>query len=192
MIGNKAYKIEWLTKDALILQILNSPHSSPVSAFYRASLKTQGKQEIDKFFNQSHTLRVEGFPFNYENLEDIFLSSDPPPMFSGCESVPENTERKRCANEKMLDFIRNNIQYPVEAKANNIGGTVLLRCIVEKDGRLSNFEILKRIGGGCEEEAIRILKAMPNWIPGKSGGKLTKGNLIRIIVCVPVTFKKAQ
>lgn len=63
-------------------------------------------------------------------------------------------------------FLSTNIKYPVVAKENKIQGIVEFRFIVELDGTLTNFQILKDPGGGLGEEAIRVYKLMPKWIPG--------------------------
>lgn len=70
-----------------------------------------------------------------------------------------------------IQFLQQNISYPQIAKESGITGTVYVTFVVGKDGRLSNFKILRGIGGGCDEEAIRVLKLMPPWIAGKQGGK---------------------
>lgn len=70
-----------------------------------------------------------------------------------------------------VKFLHENIYYPQIAKEGGITGTVYITFVVGKDGRLSGFKILRGIGGGCDEEAIRVLKMMPNWIPGRQGGK---------------------
>jgi TonB family protein len=64
-------------------------------------------------------------------------------------------------------FLATNFQYPTYAKANKIFGVVELRFIVEEDGSLTNFQILNNPGGGLGEEALRVYKLMPNWIPGE-------------------------
>ncbi|HUH72976.1 MAG TPA: energy transducer TonB [Chitinophagales bacterium] len=63
-------------------------------------------------------------------------------------------------------FLSTNVQYPIVAKENKIQGVVELRFIVEIDGTLTHFEILKDPGGGLGEEALRVYKLMPKWIPG--------------------------
>lgn len=68
-------------------------------------------------------------------------------------------------------FLQENIVFPQMAKESGITGTVYITFVVGKDGKLSNFRILRGIGGGCDEEAIRVLKKMPDWIPGRQGGK---------------------
>ncbi|HLO91226.1 MAG: TonB family protein [Chloroflexota bacterium] len=87
--------------------------------------------------------------------------------FTVVEQMPEFPG----GDEARVKFLRNNINYPQIAKESSITGTVYVTFVVGRDGRLANFKILRGIGGGCDEEAIRVLKMMPPWIPGKQGGK---------------------
>lgn len=80
-------------------------------------------------------------------------------------------------------FIANHIQYPDEAIENNVQGTVRAKFVVEIDGSMSNIQIEKKLGYGCDEEVIRVLKKMPKWKPGQ-----LKGKPIRVLFRLPVTF----
>jgi len=72
--------------------------------------------------------------------------------------------------EKMYKWLADNIKYPQVAKETGISGTVIVTFVVEKDGRVTNAKILKGIGGGCDEEALRVVSAMPKWKAGKQNG----------------------
>lgn len=74
-------------------------------------------------------------------------------------------------DEARLKYLRENIKYPEMAKESGIQGTVYVTFVVEKDGRISNVKILRGIGGGCDEEAVRVIKGMPKWKPGKQRGR---------------------
>lgn len=76
--------------------------------------------------------------------------------------------------KKMIEFILSNIHYPPVALENNITGKVYVKFMVDKDGKITNPELLRGIGGGCDEEAIRILKLMPDWTPGRQNGNKVK------------------
>jgi len=89
------------------------------------------------------------------------------PLFYGCEEAGTWQEKKKCSDTKMLEFIRNNLQYPAEAKANKIEGMVMISFVVEKNGTITDPKILRDLGGGCSEEAIRIVESMPKWTPAK-------------------------
>jgi TonB family protein len=68
-------------------------------------------------------------------------------------------------------FLTENIHYPDSAKTAGIQGRVFITFVVNKDGSISDVRVLRGIGGGCDEEALRVVKSMPNWIPGTQRGK---------------------
>jgi TonB family protein len=72
---------------------------------------------------------------------------------------------------KMMQFLAANIKYPKAAIENGISGTVYISFIVDRKGKINDVRVLRGIGGGCDEEAIRVVKSMPDWIPGKQNGK---------------------
>lgn len=72
---------------------------------------------------------------------------------------------------KMYEFLAMNVRYPQRAREDGYSGTVYVRFVVEPDGTITNIEVAKGVGGGCSEEAVRIVKMMPNWIPGEAFGK---------------------
>ena len=84
----------------------------------------------------------------------------------------------------MMKYLADNIKYPQKAKDNNIAGRVFVGFIVEKDGSISEVKVLRGIGGGCDEEAVRVIKAMPKWTPGK-----VKGEPVRVSYTIPLNFK---
>ena len=73
--------------------------------------------------------------------------------------------------EAMVEFLRDNIQYPETALKNKIEGTVYVKFIVDKNGVISKPVIMRGIGGGCDEEVIRVLSLMPKWSPPKQSDK---------------------
>jgi len=90
--------------------------------------------------------------------EEIFVFVEDQPGYPG-------------GDEARLKYLRDNIKYPEMAKESGIQGTVYVTFVVEKDGRISNVKILRGIGGGCDEEAMRVIKGMPKWKPGKQRGR---------------------
>jgi protein TonB len=71
-------------------------------------------------------------------------------------------------------FIQKSIQYPAIAKAQGIEGKVVVALVIDETGAVNNVEVIQGIGGGCEEEVIRVLSAMPNWAPTKQAGHQVK------------------
>jgi protein TonB len=86
-------------------------------------------------------------------------------------------------NGNLFQFIKSKIQYPNVAREYATSGTVVLQFIVEKDGSIGNINVLKGVSDGCTEEAIRVVKAMPKWKPGKNGGQP-----VRVLFNLPIKF----
>ncbi|WP_299284722.1 energy transducer TonB [uncultured Mucilaginibacter sp.] len=80
-------------------------------------------------------------------------------------------------------YLQKNLRYPPVAKENNTQGRVILSFVVEKDGSLTDIKVLRDIGGGCGQEAIRVLSKSPHWTPGIQNGKP-----VRVAFTMPVNF----
>lgn len=93
-----------------------------------------------------------------EEEEEIFIVVEQSPEFPGGE-------------EARLKFISSNVKYPQVARELGVSGTVYVEFIVGRDGKISDAKVVRGIGGGCDEEALRVVKMFPNWKPGKQRGK---------------------
>ena len=94
------------------------------------------------------------------------------PCFQGCAQLPEGSEAKqRCCNRTLLAYLKDQLQYPEEARAAGIEGTVYVRFVVQSDGKVAQVTLLNDIGGGCGEEALRVVRNMPLWEPARLGGR---------------------
>lgn len=102
--------------------------------------------------------------------QEIFLVVEEQPAFPGGDAA-------------RLKYFAQNIHYPVEAREIGIQGTVYIGFVVEPDGSVSNIKILRGIGGGCDEEAIRVVGQMPKWNPGKQ-----RNRPVRVQFTLPVRF----
>jgi TonB family protein len=80
--------------------------------------------------------------------------------------------------------LSDNLTYPTSARMRGIQGTVLVSFIVNTDGSIEGVELVQGIGGGCDEEAIHIIKISPRWTPG-----MIKGKAVRTRMKIPVSFK---
>ncbi len=85
----------------------------------------------------------------------------------------------------LMNYIAKHLKYPEEARKQGIEGIVVLQFTVEEDGRLTEISLRKDLGGGCGEEAIRLLKNMPPWVPAAAQGKPVR----RTKMTLPVKFK---
>lgn len=83
----------------------------------------------------------------------------------------------------MFQYISRNTKYPPEAERNRITGKVLCTFVVERDGSITDVNVVKSVHPALDKEAIRVIKAMPRWIPGKQNG-----SAVRVKYTIPVTF----
>ena len=103
--------------------------------------------------------------------QEIFQIVEEMPAFPGGE-------------QKLMEYVAKNIKYPQIARETGIQGRVFVGFVVEPDGSISNVKLLRGIGGGCDEEAMRVIKSLPKWKPGKQRGKA-----VRVSYQIPVFFK---
>lgn len=80
--------------------------------------------------------------------------------------------------EAMYDFINRNMSYPRQAQRMGLEGTVYIGFIVSKTGEITEVKVIKKLGGGCDEEAVRVIEKMPNWKPGMQNGKAVNTNFV--------------
>lgn len=106
-----------------------------------------------------------------EKEEEIFAFVEEEASFPGGE-------------EALYAYLGKSIQYPELARESGITGTVVLKFVVEKDGSITRASILREIGGGCGKEALRVVKNMPKWKPGKQGGRAVRSEFT-----LPVQFE---
>ena len=98
-------------------------------------------------------------------------------------TVAENVPKFKDGSKEMTSFIVKNISYPELARKEGITGTVYVGCIIEKDGSVTNAKVKRGIGGGCDEEALRVISMMPPWEPGTA-----KGEPVRVAMNIPIKF----
>ncbi|MDR1718682.1 MAG: TonB family protein [Dysgonamonadaceae bacterium] len=103
--------------------------------------------------------------------DEIYTVVDQRPEFPGGDAV-------------MMQFIAKNLQYPAIAKENGIQGTVTCRFLINKDGSISDVEVLRSAEASLDKEAIRLIKSMPKWAPGKRNGKT-----VAVYYTLPVRFR---
>ena len=83
----------------------------------------------------------------------------------------------------IFKYLRDNLKYPKIAIENHTSGTVVLQFVVEKDGSIDNVKILNPVADGCTDEAIKAVRSMPKWNPGKNHGEP-----VRVLFNLPVKF----
>ena len=86
--------------------------------------------------------------------------------------------------EAMIDFLSQNINYPETAAKNKIEGRVVLQFVVEKTGEIGEIKVLRSVDEELDAEAVRVVKSMPNFIPGRHNGRD-----VAVWFCLPISFK---
>jgi protein TonB len=161
---------------------------------------TRDKKEVPK----PPPPRYYEIKINEDNIED-YIDDFPDDFFddnafddwvpyereSDEESIPDDipvrhSEKKALypgGLQAMYLFLSNNIVYPEMAKELGVQGIVYLDFIIEKDGSVSNVAVVKGIGFGCDEEAVRVVSLMPKWEPARQNGRP-----VRLAMVLPVRF----
>jgi protein TonB len=101
---------------------------------------------------------------------EIFTIVEEMPSFPGGEA-------------ELFKYLGSNIKYPAMARDAGIQGIVYVTFVVKEDGKISDVRILRGVGGGCDEEAVRVVEKMPSWKPGKQRGKS-----VRVQYNLPIRF----
>jgi protein TonB len=109
-----------------------------------------------------------------ENPNQIFTAVEQAPTFPGGDGA-------------FGKYLGKNIRYPAIARENNVQGRVVLTFVVERDGSLTDIKVLRSLGSGTDEEAVRVLKASPKWKPG-----IQNGRPVRVQYSIPVNFTLAS
>jgi protein TonB len=106
-----------------------------------------------------------------ENVDEIFTIVEEQPAPVG-------------GMKAFYEYVGKNLKYPPRAARMGIEGRVFVEFVVEKDGSLSDIKVARGIGGGCDEEAVRVISEAPKWQPGKQ-----RGNAVRVRMIMPIVFK---
>ncbi|MDO1444778.1 TonB family protein [Rhodocytophaga aerolata] len=110
-------------------------------------------------------------PIQEEDTEGTFIVVENPPMPEG-------------GFDGFGKYLQKNLKYPEQARRMNVEGKVFVQFVIDKDGSPTDITVLKGIGSGCDEEAVRVIKNMPKWTPGKQ-----RGRPVKVKMSLPVVFK---
>ncbi|MTI30242.1 energy transducer TonB [Xanthovirga aplysinae] len=135
--------------------------------------------EEDKFvIDDEEVVEVIGEFKDFVEIKDEEIVE--PPFVLVAEVQPEYKGGMRA----FYDFVGKNLKYPPQARRMGIEGRVFVSFIVDKDGSIVEAEILKGIGAGCDEEALRVISNSKKWLPGKQ-----RGRTVRVKMSLPIIFK---
>ena len=127
--------------------------------------------ELDIEFEEETIIEEIIFDEPEEEVDEIFTIVEDQPSYPG-------------GINEFYKFVANNMRYPVQARRMGIAGRVFVQFVVDKDGSLNDIQVIKGIGAGCDEEAIRVIKKSKKWSPGKQRGRAVKVRMI-----IPIIFR---
>ena len=113
------------------------------------------------------------------NAQKTVISQSNQSVYDQVEQMPEFPG----GMPAMIEFLQTNIKYPKDAIKQQVGGRVMVMFVVETDGTLSNVRVAKKVFPSLDSEAVRVVKTMPKWKPGKE-----KGRPVRVNFTLPVVF----
>jgi protein TonB len=125
---------------------------------------TEGGIDIAELDKHKVIVQEEKKPEIYTHVEEM-------PQFPGGDT-------------ELMKWLTSNLQYPVIAAEQGIQGRVTLRFVVKPDGSVDDVQIQKSLDPNCDKEALRVVKKMPKWIPGRQNG-----NPVYVYYSLPVTFR---
>ncbi|MBP6455166.1 MAG: energy transducer TonB, partial [Chitinophagaceae bacterium] len=159
-----------------------APYLTNYDFFILDSIDFQNLYNSSKNLSKKNVLKNKSIiDSNLPDYDDVYnnykLVVEPPKpnnfkpeVYEFVEQMPEYPG----GEDALYSFININLRYPELAKQNNIEGQVTIGFIVNEDGSLSDFKVLRGMGYGCDEEAIRVIKMMPKWRSGKQNGMPVK------------------
>ena len=119
------------------------------------------------------------FGFSTASAQKTVVSQKNEKVFDVVEQMPEYPG----GMQALFEFLKENIKYPEDAQKQKVEGRVIATFVVETDGSISNIEVVKHAFPSLDNEAVRVIQAMPNWTPGKQGGKV-----VRVKYTIPINF----
>lgn len=142
----------------------------------RGVVNQEGGDDVDhlKTVKEQVVVVEEPKPVEKPQPEKIFEAVEQPAEFPGGQAA-------------LMKWLSNNIRYPDSAQQNGVQGRVIVKFVVEKDGSISNAQVVKGVDRDLDQEALRVVKKMPKWQPGKNNGQA-----VRAYFTLPVQFKLAN
>lgn len=131
----------------------------------------------------------------YKDIEKLEVKKEepqpnfpfPPRPQEPVEEVPDEPAEFEGGQQALMTWLSQNMQYPAKAVEDDAQGRVLVGFIVNRDGSVDDVKVVKSVHPALDEEAVRVVKAMPKWKPGKKGGKT-----VRVRYTLPMTFKMQE
>ncbi|MFW6226676.1 MAG: energy transducer TonB [Bacteroidota bacterium] len=148
--------------------------------------QTQVLEIVDDEMDLEEDLNIDAEADQETEIEDMpdVVVDEPEVQESEIFTVVEDQPSFPGGEAARMEYLQENIEYPTMARESGIEGTVYVTFVVEKDGTVTQVRILRGIGGGCDEEALRVVRNMPKWNAGKQ-----RGRPVRTQFNMPIRFK---
>lgn len=121
---------------------------------------------------QSETIEKDTVPkVEFDSISNVYLRVEKMPEFPG-------------GDYGLISFLAKKIKYPAMAREDGIEGMVIVEFLIDKSGKILDPKVVRGIGGACDEEALRVVKLMPDWIPGYQNGEA-----VTVRYTLPIRFR---
>jgi TonB family protein len=170
-----------------VLRLIKSAKLGDVFVFSNIKLKNRNGE-----ITNGNDVRFEVNSVDGDSKININTTSAPMPKVGvpnkdGIYTIVEQQPEFPQGQKAMFEWLGQNIKYPAKARENGVEGTVYIGFVVQKDGFLSDVTVKRGISSDCNEEAVRVISAMPKWKPGMQEGKA-----VAVAYTLPIKFKLEQ
>lgn len=117
-------------------------------------------------------------------IKEAVAQPEPKPEVEKVFDVVEQMPSFPGGPSALMEWLSNNVKYPVVAQENGVQGRVVVSFVVERDGSITDVKVVRGVDPSLDREASRVVRAMPRWIPGKQNG-----SAVRVKYNVPVAFR---
>ncbi|MEO9482385.1 MAG: M56 family metallopeptidase [Ekhidna sp.] len=167
--GEKYAVVETLLENKESIEKLNTYNSDQIEAVFVD--KSGDAPSVTMIVNQASELFDKAMVIQEQRSDALFTIVETPAKFPGGITA-------------LSEYLGKNMQYPEQAQRLGVEGTVVVQFVVEQDGSITNAEVLRGIGAGCDAEAMRVMKESPKWIPGTQ-----RDNTVRQKMIQKISFK---
>lgn len=174
--------IEIITPEKIVLEKPKPKTSSAPKAEQEIDYKKIDSIKLIK--DKDSVFYVKSVSKNNGPISDSIIEIEDEDDTAQIIEFPDKSAEFPGGLEALYKYLSENIKYPYIASQIGVQGKVLLRFVVEKNGSISQIEIARGIGSGCDDEAVRVVEGMPNWKPGRK-----KGLPVRTRFVLPIIFK---
>ena len=166
------YIIKYTDEDVTTGDVTNN-RGEGIAANVHTLVRRDALEVIDRGMVTSTPRSVTraGTPQTEEKANEVLSTAEVAPQYPGGSAA-------------MFKYISDNMQYPSQAEQNGVQGRVMVQFVVRKDGTITDVTVIRGVSEELDAEAVRLVKSMPKWIPGKQGGQV-----VNVSYTLPVMFR---